>query len=116
MSSYTFPSYLRGYHVYKKNWTPVIGDESLVCVTEPNNKFDGTAVALLHNERMADHVPRNFSGAFTKFLTSGGTITAKVADSVIDRGFGLEVPVDYIFSGMKQSLCDLIEDIGECLM
>ena len=117
VSSYTFPSCLRGYHVYKKNWTPVVGDESLVCVTEPNNKFDETAVAVMHNKLiMAGHVPRKLSGAFTKFLTSGGTITAKVADSVIDRGLGLEVPVDYIFSGMKQSLCDLIENIGKCLM
>ena len=118
MSSYTFPSYLRGYHVYKKNWTPVVGDDSLVCVTEQNNKFDETAVAVMHNNRMTGHVPRNLSGAFTKFLTSqdGGTITAKVAGLVIDRGLGLEVPVDYKFYGMKQSLCDLLENIAKCLM
>ena len=102
ITTYTFPSYTRGYHVYKKHWTPTVGDhDSLVCKAEPNSKYDKTAVVVvLPNNQVTGHVPRNLSSIFTRFLASQGSkIHAEVVGEVIDRGYGLEVPVDYIFDG-----------------
>ena len=58
--------------------------------------------------KIAGYVPRRLSNIFTKFLTSG-TINSRIAGAVIDRGYGLEIPVDYIFHGEKACLYKTIE-------
>ena len=37
---------MRGHHVYKEIWTPVI-DEDLMCEREPSNSVDPYAVAVI---------------------------------------------------------------------
>ena len=104
------PSFIRGYHVYRKCWTPVLG-ETLSCIPEEDNKYDKTAVAVMYNNRVSGHVPQTLSGIFTKFLLKG-TICAKVTGPTIDSGYGLEVPVNYMFYGDKDSIDELVADIS----
>ena len=45
LKSYAINGFVMGYHVYKKNWTPSIGDE-LQGFMKPTNKLDEYAVAV----------------------------------------------------------------------
>ena len=40
-------SYIRGYHAYMSIWTPIIGDDNLLCKQERDNKHDENAIAVL---------------------------------------------------------------------
>ena len=44
-STIEYLSTVRGFHVYMRTWTPVVG-ESLTAVREPGNVHDRNAVAL----------------------------------------------------------------------
>ena len=113
MLTYTFPSTIRGYHIYRKNWTPHLGD-ILPCMREEDNEYTATAIAIMSNtNQVVGHVPRNLSSAFTEFLVSPNvtTIDAKVVGSVIDCGYGLEIPVEYIFHGNRSDLSELLKNI-----
>ena len=110
VGTYIVPSYIRGYHVYNKVWTPNEGMK-LDCLREYDNEYDATAVMIMYNDRIAGYVPRNLSGLFTHFLNNNGMITAEVVGSVIDRGYGLEVPVNYIFNGNEQCIYEMKYEI-----
>ena len=104
-------SFIRGYHIYKKHWPPLVGD-ILSCLSESDNKYDqAAAVAVMSHNQIAGHVPTVLSGIFTKFLLTG-SISAKVTGSLLDRGYGLEVPTDYIFYGNKECIDELVADIS----
>ena len=105
---FTLSSFIRGYHIYQSFWTPMLGD-TVICVAEPNNKYDKTAVATLINNRICGHVPAGLSTIFARFLNSQGSIHAKVVGNVIDRGYGLEVPVEYIFIGYRIEIARLTQ-------
>ena len=45
LKPYAINAFVMGYHVYKKNWTPSIGDE-LQGFRKPRNKLDKYAVAV----------------------------------------------------------------------
>ena len=47
--SYEIDSFIMGYHVYKTNWTPVVG-EKLTGVMESNNLMDKYAVAVKRSD------------------------------------------------------------------
>ena len=98
--TYTHSAFIVGCQI--KNWTPVFGN-MLPCVCIENDD-----VAVFNAGEIAGYVPRRLSNIFTKFLHSG-TINARIAGAVIDRGYGLEIPVDYIFHGDKQCLHKIIE-------
>ena len=110
LNMYTFLSFIRGYHIYYRYWTPMLGDV-VRCIAEPNNKHDPTAVATVRDNYICGHVPRELSYIFTKFLSSRGTIHAKVTGGIIDRGYGLEVPVEYMFNGHALELQKLKESL-----
>ena len=42
-------------------------DDSLVCQKEPGNLYDANAVAIVRDERIAGHVPHNFSEIIFNF-------------------------------------------------
>ena len=109
MGTYSFPSFIRGYHAYQKTWAPIFGD-MLTCIPENDNKYDNTAVAVMYADKLAGHLPRSLSSTFSKFL-SDGTITARISGIVVDQGYGLEIPVTYIFNGNRQSLYKLIASV-----
>ena len=47
--SYEIDSFIMGYHVYKTNWTPVVG-EKLTGVMESNNLMDKYAVDVKRSD------------------------------------------------------------------
>ena len=53
-------SVVRGYHIYKKSWTPVIG-EVLLVERKEDNQHDDYAVAVMKNGDIVGHAPRFIS-------------------------------------------------------
>ena len=49
-------SCIRGYHVYKDKWDPVVG-EVLACKRESSNTQDKYAVAVQKNGTIIGHLP-----------------------------------------------------------
>ena len=93
---------LRGFHVYKEVWSPIVG-EQLKCCYERNNCSGRYAIAGTKHlrGRLADstvgHLPREISRATRFFLLRGGVVCAKVIDKTHRRSplvqGGLEIPV-----------------------
>ena len=55
--SHEIDSFIMGYHVYKTNWTPAVG-ENLTGAMESNNLMDKYAVAVNRsNESVVGHLP-----------------------------------------------------------
>ena len=111
LKSYATNAFAMGYHVYKKSWTPSIGDE-LQGFMEPTNKLDKYGVAVKGKDRdVIGHLPIGKSGKFEKtvfcFLKSDKNHHCKttVTGKATNAGDGLEmnVPCQYSFS-LKKSL------------
>ena len=97
---------IRGYHEYKRVWTPEI-NEMLRTQTETANSHDRYAVAVLSEELgTVGHIPRTISRLCHSFLTRGGVLQVQVLGrrkrSDLPQG-GLDVPCMLIFTG-KQKL------------
>ena len=66
-------SAVRGYHIYKSVWNPVVGDV-LICKRESGNDNDQFAVAVSPLEATSEsmivgHIPKNSSRIFWYFYT-----------------------------------------------
>ena len=101
METHVCDSCIRGHHVSKDFWTPVINEE-LVCAQESGNSHDPYAVAIKKGSVVVGHVPRKISAICLLFLRVE-TITATVTDSRqylndLPQG-GLEVPCVFKFCG-----------------
>ena len=57
-TSFRIESTVRGHHVYKSLWTPVIGEELRVQIED--NPFDNFAVAIW-KDVIVGHVPRELA-------------------------------------------------------
>ena len=81
MASFHLTSCIRGYHVYRDIWTPVICEEVNHCEREPGNHEDPYAVAIKRSDRVVGHVPQNISCISTLFIqrTRGGSIVSSVS-------------------------------------
>ena len=55
---YEKESVVRGHHIYKTVWTPVIGEE-LPVEREEDNQHDQHAVAVVKNGDIVGHMPRS---------------------------------------------------------
>ena len=55
--TFEFTSYVMGYHEYNDCWTPV-KIEMLKAVMEPKNKTDKFAVAVMKNDCLVGHLPK----------------------------------------------------------
>ena len=86
-------------------------DAILTCQREEENKYDPSAVAVMFENRVAGHVPSEVSHIFTEFLHGGGSIDAKITGKIVNRGYGLEVPVDYLFIGCKTDIRKVKESL-----
>ena len=53
-------SYVRGYHAFMDDWTPVIG-QTLLLKQEPTNSKDKNAVAVYEEGCVVGHVPYNLA-------------------------------------------------------
>ena len=89
-------SVVRGHHVYKSVWAPVI-DEKLNLEREELNKHE-YAVAVRKNGETVGHVPRSFSRISWYFLKNAGEIQCVITGKRKHR-LGLEVPCTYTFIG-----------------
>ena len=105
MASYSLleiESCIRGHHVYKDVWTPVV-DEELNCRREEGNISDPYAVATVKSGNIVGHVPRRISVACNLFIQKRGNILCKVTGPRRHSGDlpqgGLEVPCKLTFLG-----------------
>lgn len=110
-------SFIRGFHVYRDVWTPVLHEElSLRC--EVNNPVSGEAVAVIKDmDIVVGHVPANLAPILRGFLSrasdSGKVI---VTGGQVNRGagLGLEIPCIYrLYGGERyvQRLELLVHDL-----
>ena len=84
--SYSFDSLVRGQHVYKEEWTPIVG-ESLDCKREPLNVKDANAVAVMRDGKVVGHVPLSFSRYISQFLLiDSSSASCEVTGKRLNRG------------------------------
>ena len=69
-------SVIRGHHVYKLNWTPIVG-QNIEVHAEHDNIRDPRAVAPYLDANIG-HLPIEFSKTAWYFLQHGGTISCVV--------------------------------------
>ena len=100
-----------GYHAYMDICKPLVGDDRLRRKREGDNIHDENAVAVIHSKhiglRVVDHVPFLYSSTFKKSLSlPNHTIRVLVTGMRINRdaGYGLEIPVEYVFNGNEKAL------------
>ena len=129
LASYEFLLVVRGHHVYKDIWTPVI-DEELTIKKEDLNEHDRYALSTARdfsNETDAGtevssevaatagaassgafvgHVPREYSKLLWFFIHRGGSIVCKITGRR-QKGNGLEVPCSYRCIGTKRLIRQL---------
>ena len=100
--SFSFPSMVRGYHVYVHVWDASVAEE-LPCRRETDNYADPFAVAVIKSENIVGHVPRNISTVCLLFLHRGGSITCRVTghrrySQDLPQG-SVEIPCTLVFQG-----------------
>ena len=111
---YEKESVVRGHHVYKAIWTPVIGEE-LEVRTEDDNDHDQHAVAVVKDGVVIGHMPRLAAEVSWFFLKRGGSITCRITGNR-KFGVGLEVPCMYVYSSCAKTvkkLSKLLDDIDQ---
>ena len=77
LAIYCKESVVRGHHVFKQIWTPVVGKVLTVAI-EAGNTEDRFAIAVTKDDMVVGHVPREFSKLCRHFLRHGGTIACEV--------------------------------------
>lgn len=99
----SFPCGLRGFHVYKDIWNPVLGEE-LCTIHESDNVYDRFAIAARKRlpgspliESTVGHLPKEISRITRYIMLYGAIVSVKVMDphhrrSPLVQG-GLEIPV-----------------------
>ena len=123
LKSYAIDAFVMGYHVYKKNWTPSVGDE-LQGVMESTNKLDKYAVAVEGKDgNVIGHLPLGKSGKFAKtvfyFLKADKSHLCKI--SIIGKainagdGLGMKVPCRLFFLAEEKFIKILQEKLSKLL-
>ena len=90
---FLYESVIRGHHIYKRVWTPIIG-EILSVAIDSANRHDRFAVAVLKAGAIVGHIPKEVSRLFYFFLLHGGRVTCEVTGER-KLGKGLKVPCIY---------------------
>ena len=70
----SFGNVVRGFHVYKAIWTPVLNAKHST-QQEHGNTEDQYAVAIINNDDVVGHVPKELSQTFWFFIERGGEIS-----------------------------------------
>ena len=113
---FTFDSYIRGFHVYKQSWDPVVG-RRYQCVVEEKNEHDEYAVAVI-DDGVVGHIPLRLSKIMTMFLKlTGSYIEAEVTGKYVNRGagYGLELPCIYHITGQEKAVLWLSHKIDSIM-
>ena len=103
---------VRGHHVYKTIWNPVIG-EVLVCEQETDNDEDSCAVAVKLDDIIVGHVPQEISRICWYFLERHGAILCEITghrqySRDLVQG-GLDVPCIFHFWHQEIGTIDKLE-------
>ena len=114
-------SYVKGYHVYKTLWNPLIG-EFLSCEREPDNPMDKYAVFVKKENKIVEHLPLGKSGKFAKtifyFLRADEVSSCKLVVTVkpvyLGDDQGMQVPCKLIFTGVKKCIDILKRHLYTC--
>ena len=61
-------SFILGDHAFMDIWKPKVGDENFCLKSENENQYDKFAVAIVLEERIVGHVPKNLSKIFHQFM------------------------------------------------
>ena len=104
---YDLDSFVRGYHAYMDIRKAKVGNENFCLKSENENLHDKFAVAIVLEERIVGHVPKNLSKIFHQFMKIPScTIGCKVTGKRVNRGtvYDLEIPVQYRFIGAKKAV------------
>ena len=94
---YLHESVIRGHHIYKAVWNPVLGEVHCLALEE-GNEHDRFAVCVKRGDEIVGHVLRELSSKVWHFLRHGGRSSCEVTGRR-KRGNGLEVPCRYRFVG-----------------
>ncbi len=90
MSSFSIESFVRGYHAYKDQWDPSIG-EVLPLERDPSNPKGRHAVAVKRNSTTVGHIPFNYAPVVSAFLLrSSNKGMAEVTGNKVNRGAGMD--------------------------
>ena len=106
--TFSIVSVVRGHHVYKSVWTPLLGERLLVR-PETGNNHDKYAVSVVKHGEIVGHLPRELSRTVWHFILHGGQVTCEVTGKR-KLGNGLEVPCIYKFIGTRK-LVSRIEEL-----
>ena len=74
---FTLESVVRGHHIYKRVWSPMLG-EKLQIEIEEDNRNDARAVAIQKRGKVVDHSPRETAKIVWYLLRRG---SRKVQDN-----------------------------------
>ena len=75
--SFELDSCIRGHHIYKDVWTPVV-DKVLNCRREEGNISNPYAVAAIKSGNIIGHMPRRIPAACNLFIQKGVLLYAKL--------------------------------------
>lgn len=104
---------IRGYHVYGSIWIPT-EEEKLQTKQEFGNVMDRYAVALLKDDVVVGHVPREMSKTVWNFLKHGGSLYCEVTDSkrrYSQVAGGLEIECKLVFSSRDPLLMGRLQQL-----
>lgn len=59
---------ISGISFYKENCTNITYDTELFMTDEPDNKYDNTAICILHNQKIIGYVPSQMKGLCKKHM------------------------------------------------
>ena len=107
---------IRGYHVYKREWNPEIG-EKFETEVEDFNEHDRYAVSVQVDNQTVGHMPREVSKICHYFIKHGGEITGQAIGkrqrSIVSMK-GLEIPCKYNFTSRhKKHITRLVKLLKE---
>ena len=97
-------------------WVPLIGEDAIFCCKEEQNIHDKFAVAIVCQDTVVGHVPKILSSIFWKFLSLPDTsVQVQVTGKRVNRGsgYGLEIPVKFIFQGTSRAINWIRKRISE---
>ena len=113
--------YVKGCHVYKTLWNPLIG-ELLSCKRKPENPIDKYTVCVKKENKIVGHLPLGKSGKFAKtilyFLRADELSSCKIVVTGkpvnLGDGEGMQVPCKLIFTGIRKCIDILKRHLHTC--
>ena len=88
MDTYEINRCVRGHHIYKRVWTPVLGEE-LKCRIEEDNVEDRYGFAVLRESILVGHIPRKVSAACYLFIKRNDCISCVITGK---RQYSIDLP------------------------